>query len=161
MVLRTFFFQPSVRPAGMALLGVLAATHWCALPAAAARLDPGMPANPFAPLRRLPAAPPAVVHLPKAAVAAAATPSPVESVAIAPSPHPVAPPLPFTFAGWVQGKHISAGTQVLFLHFNGEILAVRSGDLVAASYRIESITPERIVLRYLPLQSLQFLTIPQ
>jgi hypothetical protein len=68
---------------------------------------------------------------------------------------PRAPPLPFRFFG----RMIDNGTTVVFLDRNSDIYAVKAGDTVAGTYRVEEINGAEIVLTYLPLQQRQTLPI--
>lgn len=67
------------------------------------------------------------------------------------------PPLPFTYLGKIhEGRET-----VVFLLFQENTLAVRRGDVVDGAYRVEQITPQSMVLLYLPLnekQSLDFVS---
>lgn len=63
------------------------------------------------------------------------------------------PPLPFAYIG----KLLEKGGPVLFLLHQERTLAVRQGDLIDGTYRIEKITPQSVVLLYLPLKQQQFL----
>jgi hypothetical protein len=75
-------------------------------------------------------------------------------MAAAPPP-PVAPALPFRFAGLIE-QGVDRPTAFLA---KGEALhVVRVGDIVDRTYRIESIAPAQIVLTYLPLQQQQTLS---
>lgn len=71
---------------------------------------------------------------------------------------PAGPPaLPFTYLGKIhEGRET-----VVFLLFQENTLAVRRGDVVDGAYRVEQITPQSMVLLYLPLnekQSLDFVS---
>lgn len=63
------------------------------------------------------------------------------------------PPLPFAYIG----KLLEKDGPVLFLLHRERTLAVRRGDLIDGTYRIEKITPQSVVLLYLPLKQQQFL----
>lgn len=67
------------------------------------------------------------------------------------------PPLPFTYLGKI---HDGRET-VIFLRFHENTLAVRRGDVIDGTYRVEQITPQSMVLLYLTLnekQSLDFVS---
>jgi hypothetical protein len=90
-------------------------------------------------------------------------PPPV-TIAIAPEPEivppePAAPPLPFRNLGSIQGPRIADGKQVVFIDYRGSALAMRIGDVVANSYRVESITATQINFMYLPLKKVQTLSL--
>ena len=77
------------------------------------------------------------------------TPPAVSAVPAAPA----APPLPFTFGG-----RYTEGTKIfIFLTEGAKMHAVREGDTVNATYRIEKIDPAAITLTYLPLGLQQIL----
>ena len=69
----------------------------------------------------------------------------------------MAPALPFTAVGGISGKQIAEGQPVAFLRQNDEVMAVRPGDEINNTYRVESITTEKIELTYLPLKQRQML----
>ncbi len=90
-------------------------------------------------------------------------PLPVQAVMTpAPAPLPVpptAPPLPFTVAGAIQGALVAEGQRVAFLRQRDEVLVVRAGDAIGRSYRVDTITPEKIEFTYLPLNQRQSLSL--
>lgn len=63
------------------------------------------------------------------------------------------PPLPFAYIGKLEE---TGGTVVFLLHAE-RTLAVRQGNVIDGTYRVEKITPQSIVLRYLPLKQQQSL----
>lgn len=91
--------------------------------------------NPFAP--RDFAAPPPRTHARTAAAAAPKT----------------APPLPFTYVGWVSqdGK-----TEVYVLR-GEELISIEAGQTIEPGYRVDSITEESIRFTYLPMKTRQVL----
>ncbi len=88
-------------------------------------------------------------------------PAPVVHAAPPPLPPapivPVAPALPFTFVGLME-----QGTPQpqAFLSKGNSLLVVTAGDVIDNNtYRIDSLSPEQIVITYLPLNTPQTLTI--
>ncbi len=76
----------------------------------------------------------------------------VAEVAPAPPPAPTAPALPFSFIGQIEN---SGGLPKAFLTHSESLHIVAAGDLVEKVYRVESITPTKVVLTYLPLMQEQ------
>jgi hypothetical protein len=111
--------------------------------------------NPFGPLK--PAAP-AALGQPKTS---APKPKPVKQAAAPPPPAPpapTAPPLPFVAVGSLSGAEVAGGSPVAFLQQQDQtILVVQPGQAVGATYRVESISPQRIEFVYLPLMQRQSL----
>jgi hypothetical protein len=68
-------------------------------------------------------------------------------VAAAPAA-PVAPPMPYRFAG----KLLQDGKLQVFLAKGDEVVSVRAGDTLDGAYRVQSIDDARITLLYLPLK---------
>ncbi|MDB5815460.1 MAG: putative secretion system translation initiation factor [Rhodocyclales bacterium] len=68
---------------------------------------------------------------------------------------PQAPPLPFR----VLGKYIEDGQTVVFLQYNDQNLAVHVGDIIADSYKVESLNGQVLSLRYIPLDLQQTLDV--
>ncbi len=67
---------------------------------------------------------------------------------IAPAPvAPSAPPMPYRFAG----KLVQDGKVQIFLSKQDLIIPISEGQTIDGTYRVESITPERVTLIYLPL----------
>jgi hypothetical protein len=80
-------------------------------------------------------------------------PPPPPAAAEVKPPPPSAPPLPFQYLGKLQ-----EGEQtVVFLSQQERTHTVRQGDTLAGVYRVERITPESMVLVYLPLKQAQTL----
>jgi hypothetical protein len=68
---------------------------------------------------------------------------------------PRAPPLPFRFFG----RMVENGTTVVFLDRQDDVFAVKEGDTIGGTYRVEEISGSEIVLTYLPLRQRQKLPI--
>lgn len=68
-----------------------------------------------------------------------------------PPPPPMAPPLPLQYLGRMQ----DGATSLLFVSFNGDSLSLKPGDLVAGSYRLDSINNNMAVFTYMPLNQTQ------
>jgi hypothetical protein len=86
--------------------------------------------------------------MPAPAVAAAAIP-----VA---APTPVAPPLPYTFAGKLE---IEAGASLVYLVKGEQSFAVSKGETFDDNYRLDGIENGNLVIVYLPLGTKQLLPI--
>lgn len=71
----------------------------------------------------------------------------------APAPQPTAPPLPFRYVGQLEGKD----GLVVFLARGSDLLSVKPGEQLDPNYRLETVTPERLTLVYLPLGERQTL----
>jgi hypothetical protein len=80
-------------------------------------------------------------------VEAAAPPPP-------PPPPPQAPPLPFTYVGMVGDEDETT----VFLAQQDVNHAVKKGDVINGTYRVEEAEAGRVVLTYLPLDQRQTLT---
>ena len=79
-------------------------------------------------------------------------PKPVALPAVdTPPPKPRPPALPFQYFGHL----LDGDTATVFLTQGGRNHAVKTGETIDNAYRVESITPERIVFRYLPLDETQ------
>jgi hypothetical protein len=70
--------------------------------------------------------------------------------------HPVAPPVPFLYVGWMQEDE---GHAIAYLTQGSRAYSVAEGEVVGGNYRLESITPGQLVLTYLPMESKQMLNI--
>lgn len=142
-----------------ALLLTLAATAWVA-----ASDEPSEPlAVPARKTLRLAAAPalgvmtpvvpPAYLRPPIEAAPedlfGSAYPSPPEDVAPSAPAKPTMPAFPFTYAG----KMIEDGRYTIFLTQGERNLAAHLGDVVDGVWRIQSIQPPTMGLRYLPLNT--------
>lgn len=74
-----------------------------------------------------------------------------------PPPPPTAPALPFSIVGGISGQRIAEGQPVAFLRQHDEVFVVRPGDEIGRTYRVDTITIEKIEFTYLPLQQRQVL----
>jgi hypothetical protein len=72
-----------------------------------------------------------------------------------PPPPPPPPPLPFTSIGKLE----DGAATTAFLLAADRTYAVRTGDTIDNNYRVEEVTPQRIVLLYLPLKVRQELSL--
>lgn len=89
-------------------------------------------------------------------------PPPIVVIADAPPPPPpppTAPALPFSVVGGISGQQIAEGRPVVFLKLRDEVLVVRPGDEIDKTYRVETITAQKIEFIYLPLQQRQTLSL--
>lgn len=74
-----------------------------------------------------------------------------------PPPAPVAPPLPFTFVGLIEQ---GSSKPQAFLSRGDTLLVVAAGDMLDNNtYRVDTLTPQQIVITYLPLNTPQTLNI--
>lgn len=84
--------------------------------------------------------------------------APLAAIAPIPlAPPAVAPALPFAVVGGISGQRIAEGQPVVFLRVRDDVLVVRPGDEIDKTYRVDSITTEKIEFTYLPLQQRQVL----
>lgn len=83
------------------------------------------------------------------------TPAKAPPAEVGPPVPPPAPPLPFK----VLGRYEEDGQDVIFLQHNEFNLVVRSGDVIATTYKVESIKGAQMTLRYLPTNQAQTLDI--
>lgn len=72
-----------------------------------------------------------------------------------PQEKPTAPPLSFVYLGKVQEQ----GNWKVFLGREDSTWVLKTGDQLGDAYRVESITPPTMTLRYLPLNEPQTLSI--
>lgn len=70
-----------------------------------------------------------------------------------PPPPPQAPPLPFAYVG----RWIERGETIVMLSSGGRNYTVRAGEKVDATYLLEKIDDDKLVLRYVPLDQAQVL----
>lgn len=70
-------------------------------------------------------------------------------------PPPSAPPMPFSYIGKLE----EAGATTVFLTRQGTNYSVKQGDQIDGTYRVEQISPQAIVLTYIPLNIRQTLPI--
>lgn len=68
-----------------------------------------------------------------------------------PPPAPKAPPLPFTFFG----KAVEGGQVTVFLARGENSYAVRAGETLDGTYRVERVDERAVVFTYLPLGTRQ------
>jgi hypothetical protein len=73
----------------------------------------------------------------------------------APPPPPSAPPLPFVYLG----KMVNEGKTTVFLTKQDRNYAIKEGDVVDGTYRIDSIKGSTIDLVYIPLDTKQTMAI--
>lgn len=71
-----------------------------------------------------------------------------------PPPPPQAPPLPFTYVGMLGDEDETT----VFLSLQENSYAVKKGDVINGTYRVEEAEAGRVVLTYLPLDQRQTLT---
>ena len=88
-------------------------------------------------------------------------PPPLKKQVVAPEPAPeppppAAPPLPFTFLGAFE---TAGAKQVFYLVEGDKVHAVTEGEIVNEIYQVETVTPEEMVLMYLPLKLRQTLAL--
>ncbi|HEX2829434.1 MAG TPA: hypothetical protein VHP37_24015 [Burkholderiales bacterium] len=72
-----------------------------------------------------------------------------------PPPKPVAPPLPYTFAG----RMLQDGTVYVFLARGDRIITAKQGDTLEGVYRVDSISETQVSLIYVPLNEKQTLAV--
>lgn len=72
-----------------------------------------------------------------------------------PPPPPTAPPMPFTYIGKIEEQ----GRSTVFLSREGTNYSVKQGDQIDGTYRVEEISPQAVILTYLPLNIRQTLPI--
>jgi hypothetical protein len=77
-----------------------------------------------------------------------------QAVVAPPPPPPQAPPLPFTYVGMVGDEDETT----VFLAQQDVNHAVKKGDVINGTYRVEEAEAGRVVLTYLPLDQRQTLT---
>lgn len=75
-----------------------------------------------------------------------------------PPPPPIAPALPFTVVGAISGQRIADGQPTAFLRTGEDIVVVRPGDAIGKTYRVESVSADKIEFTYLPLMQRQTLS---
>lgn len=68
-----------------------------------------------------------------------------------PPPPPTAPPLPLRYLG----RMVDGQATKLFVSFNGDSIALKPGDVVGGSYRLDSINDKNAVFTYIPLNQTQ------
>jgi hypothetical protein len=82
-------------------------------------------------------------------------PEPPTYAAVKPPPPPVAPPLPFKYLGRWQ----DADKSMVMIDYQGEVIAIKAGDIVANKYKVvsinESASSVQIQFLMIPLNQLQ------
>ncbi|MDP1956259.1 MAG: hypothetical protein Q8K71_17490 [Polaromonas sp.] len=76
-----------------------------------------------------------------------------------PPPAPVAPPLPFTAVGFIQGSRIGNGQQQTFIQHGENLTLIRQGETINNVYRVDDINAERVLFTYLPLGQKQTMSL--
>ncbi|MEY8876493.1 MAG: hypothetical protein AB9M60_08295 [Leptothrix sp. (in: b-proteobacteria)] len=66
----------------------------------------------------------------------------------APVPAPVAPPFPYPYIGGLTDE----GQRTAFFSRGERVLALRAGETVDGTYRVDQVSPKQMNLTYLPLQ---------
>lgn len=90
----------------------------------------------------------------------AAPPPPKQNPAPPPEPPPpMAPPLPFTAIGSIQGTDVTSGQLLAFLQQQDKLLVVRTGETIGQLYRVEAVAPDKVEFTYLPLNQRQSLAL--
>lgn len=157
---------PMQAPAMQAFVDPAAARLEVAMGSPSLRMNKMVVRDPFGPLAPELVPVPEVVPPPPPPAAAKnrkRLPAPVVAEPPPPAP-PTAPPLPFTVVGSIQGKKIGSGQQQAFIQQGDALTVIQKGDTVAGNYRVDDITPDRVVFTYLPLgqkQSLLLLDNPR
>jgi hypothetical protein len=82
-------------------------------------------------------------------------PPPPEPSAPVQPPAPTAPPLPFTFIG----KALGEGRWEVYVAQGERVHAVRAGDTVDGTWRIDTVAPPMMTVTYLPLGQQQQMNI--
>lgn len=130
---------PNTRPAAVTPIATSVAASMLQPFASEAEADPFAPRGWTAPLVE--------VSLPPTAAVAAATAAPEV---------PQAPPLPYKFIG-----RFSDGAGGYVYLADGEVAhAVRTGDVVASTYKVVSIQPRQMVFEHLPTGTKQDFSLP-
>lgn len=70
-----------------------------------------------------------------------------------PPPPPSAPPLSFTYLG----RLMNEGQTTVFVAWQGRNIAVKTGDVLDSTYRVDAVESGRMTLTYLPLNIQQTL----
>lgn len=83
-------------------------------------------------------------------------PPPAPPVVQAPPPPPSPPPLLFTYLGRMEEED---GHVVVYLLQNNRPYAASEGEMIDGNYRLDSISPTKLALTYVPLNAKQTLTI--
>jgi len=72
-----------------------------------------------------------------------------------PPPPPAPPPLPFTY----MGKLLEEGKLTVFISHQDRNYAVKAGDTIEGSYRVDKVEAQGVLFTYLPLNMQQTLAI--
>ena len=72
-----------------------------------------------------------------------------------PPPAPTPPPLPFQY----MGKLFEEGKLTVFITNQDRNYAVKAGDTIEGSYRVDRVDPQQVLFTYLPLNMQQTLVI--
>lgn len=72
-----------------------------------------------------------------------------------PPPPPQAPPLPFVYVGMLADDDRTT----VFLSQGSRDIAVRNGETIDGTYRVDAVRADRIELTYLPLNQRQTLSL--
>jgi len=72
-----------------------------------------------------------------------------------PPPAPTPPPLPFKY----MGKLLEEGKLTVFITNQDRNYAVKAGDTIEGSYRVDRVDPQQVLFTYLPLNMQQTLVI--
>lgn len=72
-----------------------------------------------------------------------------------PPPAPTPPPLPFQY----MGKLLEEGKLTVFITNQDRNYAVKAGDTIEGSYRVDRVDPQQVLFTYLPLNMQQTLVI--
>lgn len=83
-------------------------------------------------------------------------PPPVKRTEVATSPS--APPLPFTYRGVLTD---SDGTWLVQLGEGNDYLLAGPGEIIDSIYRLDALSEDELRFTYLPLSTVQILTLPQ
>jgi hypothetical protein len=132
----------SAQPAAAATAAIAAPTATAVAPPPRPAIEVGNASDTFRTRSWLPPPPPP-------------PPAPVAAVRAAP-PKPTAPPLPFRFVGMLEQK---SDQPTAFLAKGEALHVVKVGDVIDGEYRIDSLSPAKVVVTYLPLKQQQTLSV--
>ena len=79
---------------------------------------------------------------------------PIRKMEAPPPPAPVAPPLPFEYAGRIEGRE----GPTFLLSRGPESFAVHAGEAIDGDYRLETVSADTLTFVYLPLNERQTLS---
>jgi hypothetical protein len=85
-------------------------------------------------------------------------PPPPQKAMVSVPAAPVAPPLPFAYAGKLEYPD---GKLIVYLTKGETVYTASTGDTVDTNYRLESVGEGQLVFTYLPLKTQQVLAVPQ